>query len=294
MQDKKTGSSRIVEIMINEQQWELFVDETKDFNTTVLSKRPYSRFIVADCLKRALGDEYTELVIKTIHANHQGAVFIKYPFVDNQLCSHLKLATAFAYLLGQPYRDETTQTYFAAINLTHTTHGDSFLSEPYEDLRLHTDGTFYNKPVDWVILAKVIQTNIQGGELTLHHIEDLQELDSLLQNPLAFSPFLFEASASKNVGKVCNQSVFFKKNGQLSIRFSDQFAQPKNKEEAFFLHDLSESLENSPNRLIFPFPVGQLVILNNFSWLHGRLKMKEKSNFMRQILRIRGSFSTVD
>lgn len=234
MQDKKTGSSRIIEIMINEKQFELFMDETKDFNATVLSKRPYSRFIVADCLKKILGDEHTTFVLKTIHANYQGAVFIKYPFVDNQLGGHLKLATAFAYLLGKPYRDETTQTYFAAINLTHATHGDSFLSEPYEDLRLHTDGTFYNKPVDWVILAKVIQNNIEGGELTLHHIEDLQKLEYFLENRLAFSPFLFEASASKNVEKACNQSVFFKKNGQLSIRFSDQFAKPKNKEEAFF------------------------------------------------------------
>ena len=294
MQENNTGFSRIVEIIIDEQQWEKFLNETKDFNETVLTKRPYSRFIVADCLKKTLGDEYTKLVLNAVHSNQQGAVFIKYPNVDDQLCDHLKLATAFAHLLGQPYRDETTQKYFAAINLTNNTHGDSFLSEPYEDLRLHTDGTFYKKPVDWVILGKVLQTNIQGGELTLHHIDDLQELEKLLQNPLAFSPFLFEASASKNVGEICNQSIFFKSNNQLAIRFSDQFAYPQNKEEAFFLHQLSESLENSPNRLIDPFPVGQLVILNNLFWLHGRLKIKNKSNFTRQLLRIRGSFATVD
>jgi hypothetical protein len=148
--------------------------------------------------------------------------------------------------------------------------------------------------IEWVVLAKVIQHNIQGGELTLHHLYDLLELEELLQHPLACSPFLFEASASKNVGEVCTQSVFFKTNDQLAIRFSDQFASPQNTEEAFFLHRLSDALESSAHRLIYPFPVGQLVLLNNSCWLHGRLKIKNTSTFMRQLLRIRGSFSTTD
>ena len=290
-EDSKAGFSRIVEVTIDEEQWGRFLYETNDFNEMVLTKRPYSRFIVADCLQKTLGHQYTQLIINAVQSHQQGAVFIKYPHVDSSLCGHLKLATAFAYLLGHPYRDEMTQKYFAAIHLTTDTLGDSFLSEPYEDLRLHTDGTFYKKSVEWVILSKVIQRNIQGGELSLHHLYDLPELEELLQHSLAFSPFLFEASTSKNVGGVCSQSVFFKTNGQLSIRFSDQFAYPQNKEEAFFLHQLSEYFENSSYRLVDPFPVGQLVILNNAFWLHGRLKINNKSTFIRQLLRIRGSFS---
>ena len=292
MHDIKTGFARIVDITMDKEQWEQFLYETKAFNEIVLTKRPYSRFIVADCLQKILGNQYTKLILDAVQSNQQGAVFINYPYVDSQSCGHLKLATAFAYLLGKPYRDELTQKYFAAINMTVDTHGDSFLSEPYEDLRLHTDGTFYKKPVEWVVLAKVIQRNIQGGELTLHHIYDLPQLEQLLQDPLAFSPFVFEASASKNVEEACTQPVFFKTNGQLAIRFSDQFAYPQNKEEALFLHQLSETLESSAHRLIYPFPVGQLVILNNSYWLHGRLKIKNKTTFLRQLLRIRGSFST--
>ena len=294
MHDTKTNVARIVEITMDKEQWEQFLYETNAFNETVLTKRPYSRFIVADCLQKILGNQHTKLILDAVQSNQQGAVFINYPYVDSQLGVHLKLATAFAYLLGQPYRDELTQNYFAAINMTAETQGDSFLSEPYEDLRLHTDGTFYKKPVEWVVLAKVIQHNIQGGELTLHHLYDLPELEELLQHPLACRPFLFEASASKNVGEVCIQSVFFKTNDQLAIRFSDQFASPQNTEEAFFLHRLSDALESSAYRLIYPFPVGQLVLLNNSCWLHGRLKIKNTSTFMRQLLRIRGSFSTTD
>ena len=294
MNNIKIGFARIVDITMDKEQWKQFLYETKEINETVLTKRPYSRFIVADCLQKILGNQYTKLILDAVQSNQQGAVFINYPYVDSQLCGHLKLATAFAYLLGQPYRDELTQKYFAAINMTDDTHGDSYLSEPYEDLRLHTDGTFYKTPVEWVVLAKVIQCNIQGGELTLHHLYDLPELEQLLQHPLACSPFIFEASASKNVGEVCTQSVFFKTNGHLAIRFSDQFVYPQNIEEALFLHQLSEAFESSAHRLVYPFPVGQLVLLNNSCWLHGRLKIKNKSRFLRQLLRIRGSFSTTD
>jgi protein CsiD len=286
-----TDASPILKITIDEDQWNQFVHNTQDFNQIVLEKRPYTRFLLAPSLQAVLGKQHIELIIHTVKSSNLGCVMVNYPHQHEDFSLHLKLATAFSCLLGSAYFDELTTKYYAAVDLAPDTRGDSFLSEPYFDLRLHTDGTFYKKAVEWVVLAKTRQHQVEGGELSLHHINALENLPELLQNPLAFKDFLFEASASKKISDEVYQPIFFEKNGETTIRFSDQFCHPQTIEQALFLHQLSESLENSTTRRIEPFPVGQLVILNNASWLHGRLKIKPGLSFSRQLLRLRGRFA---
>ncbi|HHF0524160.1 TPA: carbon starvation induced protein CsiD [Legionella anisa] len=278
-------------IEIDRELWGYFLKETDNFDPIILEKRPYSRFIIAHKLQEILGQSTVNMLVHTVQSHEFGGVFITYPYEEYDFSHHLRLATAVAYTLGVAYFDEMSQHYYAAINLGPNTQGDSFLSEPYHDLRLHTDGTFYKKPVEWVVLIKTKQHDVDGGELTLHHLNDLEALDTFLSHPLALAPFLFEASASKQLNARVQQAIFFEKNGMLGIRFSDQFCQPQSLEQALFLHHLSDCFEQSDARLVDFFPPGQVVILNNSCWLHGRLKIIPKLNFMRQLLRIRGAFT---
>ena len=60
--------------------------------------------------------------------------------------------------------------------------------------------------------------------------------------------------------------------------------------QGIFLQKLSDSLEESKNKVITELPVGSSVVANNYFWLHGRRAFKENKDLSRELLRIRGSF----
>ena len=61
--------------------------------------------------------------------------------------------------------------------------------------------------------------------------------------------------------------------------------------QGLFLQKLSDTLEQSKNKLIFPLKVGSAIFSNNYFWLHGRRAFKKDINLSRELLRIRGVFS---
>ena len=60
-------------------------------------------------------------------------------------------------------------------------------------------------------------------------------------------------------------------------------------EQGLFLQTLSDSLEESKNKITFPLPVGSMILSNNHFWLHGRKPFKEHTGLSRELLRIRGT-----
>ena len=61
--------------------------------------------------------------------------------------------------------------------------------------------------------------------------------------------------------------------------------------QGLFLQKLSDALEQSKNKLVFPLKVGSAIFSNNYFWLHGRTAFKQDMNLSRELLRIRGVFS---
>ena len=57
-----------------------------------------------------------------------------------------------------------------------------------------------------------------------------------------------------------------------------------------FLQKLSDSLEESRNKIITKLPVGSAIVANNYFWLHGRKPFVENKQLSRELLRIRGKF----
>ena len=70
----------------------------------------------------------------------------------------------------------------------------------------------------------------------------------------------------------------------------DQFAYPGTIEEAKFLKSLSQSMESDKSVVELELPVGNLVVLNNEFWLHGRAAFEKNPNLNRELLRQRGRF----
>ncbi len=284
------GQSTILRFEINEDEWNKFLLATDNIHRVTLEKRPYIRFICAEVLRNILGLDKIHNLITKLKSYEYGGFLVSYPKHLSNLSNDLKIATAFAFCLGAPQIDELTKKYYAEIDLTPKTKGDSFLSEPFHDLRLHTDGTFYQDSSEWVMLSKITQNDLIGGELSLHHIQDISNIQKIATSAIALSNFKFQASESKKVMESVCQPIFFKKNNHLAIRFSDQFCHPENFEQAKFIHDLSDNLEQSKKKIITDFPTGQLLILNNSFWLHGRLKIVDNEKFNRKLLRMRGIF----
>ncbi len=75
------------------------------------------------------------------------------------------------------------------------------------------------------------------------------------------------------------------------MSFIDQFVQPRNAAEAAYLRDLSNSMEASAGTREVRLPVGDLVVLNNYFYVHGRAPFQKNEGLERELMRQRGLFA---
>jgi len=135
------------------------------------------------------------------------------------------------------------------------------------------------------------EQNVQGGESVLLHLDDWEHLDRLSSDPIGSQDFIWGSPKSKNVEYKVSHPVFSKdKEGKPIISYIDQFPEPKNMAQGIFLQQLSDALEESKNKVVFPLPVGSIIFSNNYFWLHGRKAFSEHTGLNRELLRIRGTF----
>jgi protein CsiD len=76
------------------------------------------------------------------------------------------------------------------------------------------------------------------------------------------------------------------------MSFIDQFVQPRDRDEASYLYELSNSMEASSGTKEVALPVGDLVVLNNYFYVHGRAPFLENPNLHRELMRQRGRFAS--
>ena len=157
---------------------------------------------------------------------------------------------------------------------------------------LHTDGTYVNENTDWILMTKIEEKNAKGGETALLHLDDLENLKELSADLIGRQNFIWGSPKSKNIDYKVEHPIFIKdKVGNINISYIDQFPEPKNIDQGIFLQKLSDSLEESDNKIIMELPLGSSIVANNHFWLHGRKPFKVNENLRRELLRVRGSFS---
>ena len=144
---------------------------------------------------------------------------------------------------------------------------------------------------EWLIMTKLEERNVKGGETAMLHLDDWEHCKSLFNDPIGKQNFIWGSPKSKNIAYKVEHPVFFSDSeGRPQISYIDQFPEPKNMQQGIFLQKLSDALEESKNKIITDLPVGSAVLANNYFWLHGRKPFKENKNLSRELLRIRGSF----
>ena len=159
---------------------------------------------------------------------------------------------------------------------------------------LHTDGTYVKEKTDWLLMTKLDEKNVEGGETTMLHLDDWEHCEDLFNDPIGKQNFIWGSPKSKNVDCKVEHPVFFEDNeGKPQISYIDQFPEPKNMKQGNFLQRLSDALEESKYKITIKLPVGSTIIANNYFWLHGRKSFKENKDLSRELLRIRGFFFNV-
>jgi glutarate dioxygenase len=286
-------TDRLYHVELSEDAIQGFLNAVKKDNHTVqhLEYTPYSRLIVTSLLLDQVGEAFGELLRNIVHDRESGGFTIGLKGVTQDTDEYVMFSTAISYLLGTSNFDSMSGKYYARFTVNHTDNSDSYLRQAYRLFTLHTDGTFVDEPTDWLLMMKMVEENARGGESRLLHLDDWKELDKFTNHPLANHKFTYKAPSSKNVDKEIQRLTFFNYNNKPGACFIDQFVYPETIEEAEYLRDLSQSMESDESVIELELPVGDLVVVNNIFWLHGRAAFEVDPNLNRELLRQRGQFN---
>ena len=286
-------SSRIIDIKIKNETIEKLIFPFKKFDLTAIEYKPFTRFTIAKSLDDLSGNKLGILMNEIIRDRNSGCFIIgpenKNANIDDTFL--VKLSTAISHLIGIPNHDSMAGKYYARFHVKHEDKSDSYLRKAYTNMDLHTDGTYVREITDWLLMTKIDEQNVKGGETAMLHLDDWEHCDDLFNDPIGRQNFTWGSPKSKNVDYKVEHPIFSSdENGKPKISYIDQFPEPKNMEQGNYLQRLSDALEESKNKVITRLPVGCSLIANNYFWLHGRKPFKENNELSRELLRIRGHF----
>ena len=287
------NSKRVRVIKLQEGDLDKLIFPFKKHSITSLEYKPFSRFSLAKSLDEVFENKLSETLIEILNDRETGVAIIE-PEISNKKFDKeflVKLSTGLAYLVGNPNFDSMTNQYYARFTVKHEDNSDSYLRKAYTNLDLHTDGTFVKEKTDWLIMTKMEEQNVSGGESVILHLDDWEHLEEMSKDPVGQQNFTWGSPKSKNIGYKVEHPVFINDSkGMPTISYIDQFPEPKNMEQGLYLQKLSDCLEESKNKVVFPLSVGSTILSNNYFWLHGRKAFQEHTGLSRELLRIRGTF----
>tara|TARA_B100001245_G_C22852455_1_gene409804 strand:- start:62 stop:973 length:912 start_codon:yes stop_codon:yes gene_type:complete len=290
---KNQYSNRIIEIIMKEESLDKLIFPFKKFNITALEYKPFARFTIAKSLDELFSNQLSKFLHLILTDRNTGCLIIR-PEKMNEKYNDIflvKLSTGLTHLIGIPNFDYMSSKYYARFFVKHDDNSDSYLRKAYTSMDLHTDGTYVKQKTDWLLMTKLEEKNVEGGESVFLHLDDWEHCKELSENPVGKQNFLWGSPKSKNVDYKVEHPVFSEDSkGRPQISYIDQFPEPRSMEQGNFLQKLSDALEESKNKIILPLSVGSIVFANNYFWLHGRKAFKENKNLSRELLRIRGSF----
>ena len=286
-------SSRIIDIKIKNETIEKLIFPFKKFDLTAIEYKPFTRFTIAKSLDDLSENKLGILLNKIIRDRKLGCFIIGPEDMSSNINDIflVKLSTAISHLIGNPNHDSMAGKYYARFHIKHEDKSDSYLRKAYTNMDLHTDGTYVKEVTDWLLMTKLEEKNVEGGETSMLHLDDWEYCNELFNDPVGKENFLWSSPKSKNIDYKVEHPVFSEdENGKAQISYIDQFPEPKNMSQGNFLQKLSDCLEESKKKVITKLPVGSAIVANNYFWLHGRRPFKENKDLSREVLRSRGSF----
>ncbi|EPJ48467.1 MAG: hypothetical protein OFPI_29260 [Osedax symbiont Rs2] len=289
---------RLKRVSLDAQLMLAFSRATQQWSVQALEYKPFLRFMIADYLNGLTANNLGTILKKILKDRASGAFVVTYPRETDispmqQTELSIKLSTAVAHLVGKADHDAMYGHYYARFSVKNSDNSDSYLRQAHRRMELHNDGTYVSERTDFVLMQKLQEQNMCGGESLLLHIDDWGERDKFYQHPMAKQDIIWRAPKSKNVGKKQRHPVFFEEDrqGRPHMLYIDQFAEPENLQQARYLYEMGESLETDPNYVKVTLQEGAMLVVQNHCWLHGRDKFQAHPQLHRELLRQRGHFT---
>lgn len=291
--DKLDQSDRVYQLNLDNDRVLQYLDKVKNISIKDIEYIPYFRFLIARDFEFIF--EIKNLLLDALTDYGTGAVLINCN-QQSEDC-YIKISTAIAYLLGLPDTDPLSGKHYAIFTVKHTDVQVPNLLRPYEKFKLHTDGAYLQQVPDWIFFMKIMEISTYGGQSRLLHINDWKEFSYFYTHKMN-KKFKFFASPetkasnsrySNNTDKNnVLASLLSLEKERKSIRFVDRFIHPQTLEEAEYIYQMQQSLENSTNILELDIPVGSILLINNHRWLHGRMQFEPDTRLSRTLMRQRG------
>ncbi|MBU3825864.1 MAG: carbon starvation induced protein CsiD [Candidatus Oceanisphaera merdipullorum] len=287
-------SQRLLELRFDAKTVQAFLDATAEWPIQALEYKSFLRFKVAKILNDLCGQALQPLLVNTLVNRSTGGLLITPEGLNQveQAEDMVKVTTAVAHLFGRSNFDAMSGQYYARFVVQNDDNSDSYLRQAHRVMELHNDGTYVEQDTDYVLMLKIDEQNMAGGNSLLLHLDDWEHLDKFYDHPMARRVMRWAAPPSKNTQKDVYHAVFDTDvSGQPIMAYIDQFVQPKDFDEGVWLADLSEAIETSSKQLSVPVPPGSFLLINNHFWLHGRDKFIAHEGLRRELMRQRGYFT---
>ncbi len=172
-------SPRLLELTFSAETTTQFLQQVAQWPVQALEYKSFLRFQVGKILDDLCGNQLQPLLIKTLLDRAEGALLINGEGIDNvsQAEEMVKLATAVAHLIGRSNFDAMSGQYYARFVVKNVDNSDSYLRQPHRVMELHNDGTYVEEQTDYVLMMKIDEQNMQGGNSLLLHLDDWEHLD---------------------------------------------------------------------------------------------------------------------
>jgi CsiD. len=248
---KHDKSNRIIKLSLENDIIDKLIFPFNKFDLTALELKPFTRFTLAKSLDDLTNNKLSELMNSIIRDRSTGCFIIGPKNITAKINDTflVKLSTAIAHLIGVPNHDAMAGKYYARFHVKHEDTSDSYLRKAYRNMDLHTDGTYVKDVTDWLIMTKIDEQNVEGGETAMLHLDDWEHCDDLYNDPVGRQNFVWGSPKSKNIDYKVEHPIFSTdKEGRPTISYIDQFPEPQNMDQGNFLQRLSDGLEESKIR----------------------------------------------
>ena len=194
-------SKRIINIKIEDEILDKLIFPFNKFNITALEYKPFTRFTLAKSLDDLSGNKLSELMNLIIRDRDTGCFIIAPKKLSSKINSEflVKLSTAVAHLIGNPNHDSMAGKFYARFHVKHEDMSDSYLRKAYTNMDLHTDGTYVKEITDWLLMTKIEEEHVEGGETVMLHLDDWEHLNELYKDPIGQEDFVWGSPKSKNI-----------------------------------------------------------------------------------------------
>ena len=212
-------SKRIIELYLKDDFIKKLIFPFKRFDIMALEYKPFTRFTLAKNLDDLTQNKLKKFINAILKDRNTGCFLLKINNENKKIDDNflVKLSTAITHLIGVPNHDSMSEKYYARFFVKHEDDSDSYLRKAYTNMDLHTDGTYVNQITDWILMTKIEEKNVKGGETTLLHLDDLENLKELSEDPLGRQNFIWGSPKSKNVDYKVEHPVLRKMKKEILI-----------------------------------------------------------------------------